>query len=468
MEVRMNSQADEYKRIRNNQRKTSLQNTNQNPAYRFGLLKQVKKMLQEHEGAWLDSLRKDLKKPPVEAYASEIGVLLNEIDETTKHLVDWMQPKTKHRLLLTGLEEVKIIKKPYGSVLVIAPWNYPLQLALMPVIGALAAGNGVVLKPSEFAKETSQLLAKLVPLYFREEELKVIEGDAKVAEQLTALEWDFVFFTGSVQTGKKVYKAAATHLTPVLLELGGKNPLILDETGLNDEAIQQIVWGKFLNAGQSCIAPDTVYVPQSIYEEVLKRLSKQIQAFYGKNPSQSEDYGRIIHEKQFKKVASFLKDGKVYSGGATDKENLYISPTLLVDTKPGSRVTTEEIFGPILPVVPYASLECLLDELSHLSAPLVTYVFSKKQEVADEVDQKLESGALSQNQVIFHSTSPNLPFGGKGNSGLGRYHGQASFDAFSVEKPHYSKKTSVSFSKQYPPYSKIALEALRKFRKYIF
>lgn len=464
----MNSQKDYYKSIRDKQRKASLQTTNNGTAYRLGLLKQVKIMLEENESAWLSALKSDLHKPPVEAYASEMGVLLNEIDEMKKHLTEWMKPKTKRRMLLTGIEEVKISRKPYGSVLVIAPWNYPLQLALMPVIGALATGNSVVLKPSEFAKETSQLLAELVPLYFAEEQLKVIQGDAEVAEQLTAIEWDFVFFTGSVETGKKVYKAAAAHLTPVLLELGGKNPLILDETGLNDEAIKQIAWGKFLNAGQSCIAPDTVYVSQSIYEAFLARLANQIQAFYGKNPLQSEDYGRIIHEKQFKKVVSFLKDGKVYSGGATAKEDLYISPTLLVDIKPGSGAATEEIFGPILPVVPYDSLENLLDELSLLSAPLVTYVFSEKDEVIQKVDQQLESGALSQNQVILHSTSPHLPFGGKGSSGLGRYHGQASFEAFSVEKSHYIRRPSVSFSSQYPPYSKIALGALRKFRKYIF
>ena len=271
-----------------------------------------------------------------------------------------------------------------------------------------------------------------------------------------------------VKDSVEVYKAAAEHLTPVLLELGGKNPLILDETGLNDEAIKQIAWGKFLNAGQSCIAPDTVYVSRPIYEDFLERMTKQIRNFYGKNPSQSNDFGRIIHEKQFKKVASFLKDGKVYSGGATSKEDLYISPTLLVDIKPGSSIATEEIFGPILPVIPYDSLENLLDELSGLSAPLVTYVFSEKDEVIQKVNQQLESGALSQNQVILHSTSPHLPFGGRGQSGLGRYHGQASYEAFSVEKPHYTKKPSVTFSNQFPPYSKIALGALRKFRKYIF
>lgn len=464
----MSSQIEYFKSIRDEQRRVSLKTTNNGVAYRIGLLNQVKRMLEENEFAWLGALKKDLNKPPVEAYASELGVLLNEIDEMKKHLSGWMQPKTKQRLLLTGLEEVEISRKPYGSVLVIGPWNYPLQLALMPVIGALATGNSVVLKPSEFAVETSQLLAELIPFYFEETHLKVIQGDVEVAEQLTALEWDFVFFTGSVETGKKVYQAAAAHLSPVLLELGGKNPLILDETGFNDEAIKQIAWGKFLNAGQSCIAPDTVYVSQSIYEEFLERLASQIQDFYGKNPSQSKDFGRIIHEKQFKKVASFLKDGRIYSGGATNKEDLYISPTILVDIKPGSGVATEEIFGPILPVVPFDSLENILEELSLLSAPLVTYVFSEKEELIHKVDQQLESGALSQNQVILHSTSPHLPFGGKGNSGIGRYHGQASYEAFSVEKSHYIKRAAVSFSSQYPPYSKIALRALQKFRKYIF
>lgn len=457
-----------YKKIRNNQRKQSRYMARRGVQERLQLLRQLKQLLVENEEEWLTALQKDLSKSPVEAYASELAVLLNELDFMKKQLKDWMKPKKHRRLLLTGFESVQVSHEPYGSVLVLAPWNYPLQLALMPVIGALAAGNSVVLKPSEFAPKISRLLSELVPLYFDEKILAVIEGDTKVAEQLTAIEWDFIFFTGSKTTGQKVYEAAAKHLTPVLLELGGKNPCVVDESGLNDETIKQITWGKFLNAGQSCIAPDTIYVEREIYEEFLERLKKEIKVFYGEKPIKSSDYGRMIHEDQLNQVVNFLDDGRVYTGGDYVKEDFYIEPTVLVDIEEGSAVATEEIFGPILPVVPYDSLEELLASLDHLSAPLVSYVFSENTEVVKKVNQQLESGALSHNQVILHSTSPHVPFGGTGKSGFGRYHGKASLQAFSYEKPRYNKHSFFSINSQYPPYTEKALQALRKFRKSIF
>lgn len=455
-------------KLRDKQRNQSQKLAEQGLQQRMHSLSQLKKLLVENEASWLNALKEDLNKPPVEAYASEIGVLLNEIDFIQKKLKSWMKAKKHRRLLLTGYETIEVSRRPYGSVLVLAPWNYPLQLALMPVIGALAAGNSVVLKPSEYASSTSQLLAELVPLYFKESILAVIEGDYEVAEQLTAIEWDFIFFTGSKDTGEKVYEAASKHLTPVLLELGGKNPCIVDETGLNEETIQQIVWGKFLNAGQSCIAPDTIYVDRKIYPEFLEKVTHQIETFYGENPKDSPDYGRMIHEEQFNRTVELMKEGQVYYGGESSKEERYMSPTVLVDIHPESAVATEEIFGPILPIVPYDSLDRLLDQLHHLSVPLVTYVFSQKDELVHQIAQKIESGAVSHGQVISHAASPYLPFGGKGDSGFGRYHGEASFKSFSFEKSVYSKKTFFSLTSQYPPYTENALHALRKFRKRIF
>lgn len=464
----MVKQQEEFIKLRNQQRKQSQKLAKQGSQPKIDLLTQLKKLLVENEDSWLMALKQDLNKPPVEAYASELGLVLNEIDFFQKNLNNWLKAKKQRRLLLTGLERVKISRQPYGSVLVLAPWNYPLQLALMPVIGALAARNSVVLKPSEYAPATSRLLTELVPLYFNESTFTVIEGDSEVAEQLTAIEWDFIFFTGSKKTGQKVYQAASRHLTPVLLELGGKNPCIVDETGLNAQTIQQIVWGKFLNAGQSCIAPDTVYVNRKIYAEFLEKITRQIERFYGDNPIESPDYGRIIHEKQFNRTVDFLEDGRVYYGGKSDEDKLYISPTVLVDIKPESAVTTEEIFGPVLPIVPYDSLDNLLIQLHHLSAPLVTYVFSESNEVVQQINQNLESGALSHGQVISHAASPYLPFGGKGDSGFGRYHGEASFNSFSYEKSLYTKNTLFNLTSQYPPYTKKALNALRQFRKHLF
>lgn len=437
-------------------------------ASRLHSLTQLKEMLVTHESEWLQALNKDLHKPEVEAYASEIGVLLNEIDFITKNLARWMKPDSKRRLLLVGIDKAITSRFPYGSVLVLSPWNYPLQLALMPVIGALASGNGVVLKPSEFSPATSALLARLVPLYFPQDTFYVIEGDDMVAEGLTNLHWDFVFFTGSPRVGSKVYQAAARHLTPVSLELGGKNPCILDESGLTEDAIQKIAWGKFLNAGQSCIAPDTVYVPSHLLEPFLEKMKKQIHAFYGDFPEQSPDYGRIINTKQFHQVLQYLGDGTIYYGGENREETCFIAPTLLTAIKPGSAITKEEIFGPILPVIPYDSLATLKEELNQLPPPLCTYVFSSKKETIKQLAKGLKCGTFVVNEIIIQAVNPHIAFGGIGKSGIGRYHGKASFETFTYLRADYSKWSLLSLKQQFPPYTNLALNALRKLRKKIF
>lgn len=436
--------------------------------HRLYALSQIKRLLVEHEEEWLAALNADLHKHPVEAYASEISVLLNEIDFIQKKLRMWLKSDSKRRLLLSGTDKVVTTRQPYGSVLVIAPWNYPLQLALMPVIGALAGGNGVVLKPSESAPTTSHLLNTLIPVYFPKKVIHVIEGDHIVSEKLTALQWDFIFFTGSPETGKKVYEAAARNLTPVLLELGGKNPCILDESGMTPDAIKKIIWGKFLNAGQSCIAPDTVYVPREQLPLVLEMMKKQIIAFYGENPQVSPDYGRIVHTEHFERVVSFLDDGHIYYGGDASKEARYIGPTLLIDVAPGSPASTEEIFGPILPVVPYDSLATVIESLEAAPAPLCTYIFSKDAYTQKQITTATRSGAVSINEVMVQAVNPFVAFGGVGESGLGKYHGEASFQAFTYPQPVYVKGTSVTLAKQFPPYSQVALRTLRKLRRKIF
>lgn len=461
-------QKEQYRSLQAKQRARSRRLGDQGGRERLRVLQQVRNMLTENEDRWLDALYQDLGKAPVEAYASELAVLLNELEHTRKHLLKWMKPRRDGRLLLTGHERTAVSHYPYGSVLILSPWNYPLQLALMPVIGALAAGNGCFLKPSEYARATTALLSELVPRYLEPEVLTIVVGDGDTAADLTHLEWDFIFFTGSPATGRKVYQAAAEHLTPVLLELGGKNPCILDESGLSDTTLQEIGWGKFLNAGQSCIAPDTVYVPRSHYREFLERMQAQIIQFYGENPQESPDYGRIIHQEQLDKQLSLLKEGRIYYGGHYVCEDRYLSPTLLIDTEKGSAVRREEIFGPILPVIPYDSLDEVVAELRQLPAPLVIYVFSSKQQTIRELESGLESGAVSINRVISHAANPYLPFGGKGKSGMGRYHGLASFQAFSYQRSRYIQKPQVSFPQQYPPYPKNGVRGLRKIRKHLF
>lgn len=459
---------DKVKDIRKAQRR-KVQSADPRTAYteRIEALDQLKALIVDNEEVWFQALEEDLSKSPEEAYATEIALLLNEIDFMKKNLRKWMKPRKKRRLLLTGLEKVEVSRRPYGSILVIAPWNFPVQLSLMPVIGALAAGNSVVLKPSEHAPATSRQLAQLIPLYFESDLLRVIEGDKEVARQLTAVDWDFIFFTGSVSTGQKVYEAASRNLTPVLLQLGGKNPCIVDDSPLSDETVKQIIWGKFTNAGQACIAPDTVYIDRRRYAEFLEKAEKQIQDFYGKRPVDASHYSRIIHDKQFEHLVDFLGDGEIVCGGHFSREELYIAPTLLVNVEKNSPVTKEEIFGPILPVVPYDSLDDLTAHLGSLPPPIVTYVFSDNPSLSRRIDRQLESASVVTNQILLQAGSPHVPFGGKGESGIGTYHGEASFKALTYEKVAYSKRNFPPSSRAYPPYEKETLSLIRRFRKYI-
>lgn len=307
-----------------------------------------------------------------------------------------------------------------------------------------------------------------MPQYLPAEWLYVIEGDSQVAQTLTAAQWDMVFFTGSPQTGQKVYQAAAKHLTPVVMELGGKNPCIVDETAFNSNTIQQILWGKFLNAGQTCIAPDSVYVPRSIYLSFLEKLKEGLIQFYGEEAILSEDYGRIVHQDHLNKLKKFLDQGLIYHGGQLQDDMNYMAPTIMTDIQLDSPLGQEEIFGPILPVIPYDSVDDVIAHYKKLSVPLVVYVFSKDQKLLSKVEDELESGALSINQVMVHVTSPNVPFGGKGRSGMGNYHGQASYRAFSYERSIYRKFTPFSLSQQFPPYSKASIKALKLLRRIIY
>lgn len=431
-------------------------------------LQRLKAMLENNEKRWLEALHLDLGKPAVEGYASEIAVLLNEIDYTMKQLKEWMAPETAKRTLLGSVEHADIQRLPHGSVLIVSPWNYPLQLALMPLIGALAAGNSCFLKPSEYAPATSRLLAHLIGRYFPREVVTVVEGGADTAEQLLGLDWDFIFFTGSKRVGKIVHQKAAEQTIPVVLELGGKNPCIVDETGVTRERVQQIVWGKFLNAGQSCIAPDTVYVQETVLPQFLESARESIRAFYGDASEKRADFGQIVSHDHFDRLVGYLHEGRVYSGGRHKREERFLEPTLLTEVDPKSRVLQDEIFGPVLPVVPYTNLNDLLKELNAKPSPLVTYFFSREEAAAQKAAQRVRSGAFSFNQVIRHAAASHLPFGGVGASGFGRYHGKAGFDTFTYQKVQYTQKPFIGSTVQYPPYKASQLGWLKKLRKYLF
>jgi aldehyde dehydrogenase (NAD+) len=430
-------------------------------------LMKLKSILLEHEASILKALQSDLGKPAFESYSSEMAVLLNEIDYVGKHLTKWNRPVRSRHLKLGYVESLNRMRHPYGSVLIIGSWNYPVQLTLMPAIGAIAGGNRCVIKPSEHAPATAELLKEIINHAFPPEQLHVVTGDAQIASLLTSASFDLIFFTGSTKTGRVVAEQAAKQLTPVILELGGKNPCLMDETGFSTAAIREIVWGKFLNAGQTCIAPDTLFVHHSIYEKVLAELSMTISAFYGDQPQASGDYSRICTNAQFQKMIDFIGQGTVRHGGMHDRNDRFIAPTVLTDIKPGSPMLEEEIFGPVLPVIPYIDLKTLLSSGILQRDSLTGYIFSKNKNHIQRFKEHMRSPTISVNQVIHHAASPHLAFGGVGRSGSGAYHGKAGFLAFSYEKADYTTVHYLRFQGKFPPYSDRNLIALKKLRRWL-
>jgi aldehyde dehydrogenase (NAD+) len=430
-------------------------------------LLKLKAILLENEEAFIGALRSDLGKPPFEAYSSEIAVLLNEIDYVCKYLGKWMRPVRSRHLKMGYVERINRERHPHGSVLIIGSWNYPLQLSLMPAIGAIAAGNRCVIKPSEHAPATAQLLKEVMNQTFPPEQVTVVTGDAGTASLLTSSPFDLIFFTGSGETGKLVAEQAAGELTPVILELGGKNPCIIDETGFSEAAIRDIVWGKFLNAGQTCIAPDTLFVHESIFEKTLAELSASISAFYGNRPQANWDYGRICTDAHFQKVVEFIGQGDVRHGGTYDRGDRFIAPTVVTDVEPGSPILQEEIFGPVLPVIPFTDLNTLLSSGMIQRDALTGYMFSKDKGGIRLFKDHMQSPTISVNQVIHHAASPHIAFGGKGRSGYGAYHGKAGFLAFSYEKTDYRAYHFIRLGGKFPPYSDRNMKALKRLRRWL-
>jgi len=433
---------------------------------RIDRLERLRTMIEDHENEWSDALYSDLKKPRIESYTSEIATALNEIDYMLTHLKSWMTSNSQVKRNAIGKTAQTVLRKPYGSILIISPWNYPLQLTLVPLVGAVAAGNRCFVKPSEKSRAVSHLIKKLAAKYFRPEEIFVVEGEADTARTLLEMDWDYIFFTGSPGVGRKVYEAAARTLTPVTLELGGKNPCIVDESNCTKESVRKIIWGKFLNAGQTCIAPDTVYIHASVREVFTKLAIETIREFYGREAEQSQDYGRLIDASHFDKLKSYLTHGEILYGGTGKAGALYIEPTLMGNIDADSPLAAEEIFGPILPIVTYESFSELLKKLNQRDAPLVTYLFSERAERVKEAERSVRTGSLMINQVIFHGADPEIPFGGIGTSGLGRYHGRASYDTFTYEKVIYHQQADYANQVIFPPYSSKALKMLKTVKKW--
>ncbi|PTX61399.1 aldehyde dehydrogenase (NAD+) [Kordia periserrulae] len=434
-------------------------------SYRKKALKKLLKEVKAREEDICDALYADFKKPKFESVITETGIVISELKLAIKKLKSWSKPKRVWPALLNFPSKDRIHSEPYGTTLIIAPWNYPYQLAIAPLIGAVAAGNTVVVKPSELTPNTSQIVEEIISAVFDDRHVKVVQGGVPASEALLAERWDYIFFTGSVNVGKIVAKAAAPNLTPVTLELGGKNPCIVDIHTDFKLTAKRIVWGKFLNAGQTCIAPDYLIVQAQAKFDFIKALVDEIETAYGNNPQESPDYPRIINEKNFERLAELLEGEKVLYGGKVDKDELYIAPTLLDEPSLDSNVMQDEIFGPILPIQVYSSLDDISNMIANYEKPLSLYVFSNDKKFANRMIARHSFGGGAINDTVTHFVNHRMPFGGVGHSGIGAYHGKHSFDTFSHKKSITNKKTWLDIPMRYAPY-KGKLKLLKFFLKY--
>ncbi|WP_343707228.1 aldehyde dehydrogenase [Flavobacterium sp.] len=423
-----------------------------NIGYRKETLKKLLYNIQKSEDLIVKALYDDFKKPEFEAVLTETNYVISELKDVIKNINKWAKPERVFPSLLNFPSSDYIYKEPYGEVLIIAPWNYPFQLALCPLIAAVAAGNRVVLKPSELTPHTSAIIAKIIEKTFHVNHVEVYEGGVEVSNKLLAQRWDYIFFTGSVAVGKIVAKAAAENLTPVTLELGGKNPCIVDETANLKLAAKRIVWGKFINAGQTCIAPDYILIQKNMKVNFISYLIEEIIKAYGKKIDKSSDFARIINTKNWYRLTSMIQDEHVLFGGESDANKLYISPTLLEEPDLDSPVMKEEIFGPILPILVYENESDIDKIVSRYEKPLSFYIFSENNSFTKKLISKYSFGGGCINDTVVHFSNNRLPFGGVGHSGIGAYHGKRSFDTFSHHKAIVKKGNWLDLPMRYAPY----------------
>ncbi|MGG7508674.1 aldehyde dehydrogenase family protein [Plantibacter sp. YIM 135249] len=422
--------------------------------WRIRQLKALKQLLLERGDELERALHTDLAKNGTETQLTEIGLIVGELDHTLRHLRGWLRPSRVPVPLALAPATAKVVPEPVGVALVIGPWNYPVQLCLGPVIGAIAAGNSVLLKPSELAPATSTALARLLPEYLDDRAVVVLEGGHEIVTALLEERFDHIFYTGSGAVGRIVARAAAEHLTPVTLELGGKSPVYVDDTVDLADAARRIVWGKLLNAGQTCVAPDYLLATRSVADRLLPYLRDAIHEFYGEDPSTSADYGRIVNERHHARISGLLDGLTPAIGGETDAEDRYIAPTVVNGVDPSAEIMQQEIFGPVLPIVHVSGLEQAIAHIRAGDKPLALYVFSDDAETRRRFTRDTSSGALAFGVPAAHLLVPGLPFGGVGESGMGRYHGKYSFDAFTHEKAVLSKPLAPdTMSLIYSPYT---------------
>lgn len=434
-------------------------------SYRKQTLLKLLEVISKREQDIIAALWDDFRKPAFETVLTEVSLVQSELKDAIRKIRWRSRRKMVFPNLLNFPSLDYIYPEPYGKVLIIAPWNYPFLLAMTPLISAISAGNSVVLKPSEHTPNTASVLEIIIAEVFDPVHAEVFQGGAEVAEKLIKQRWDYIFFTGSIPVGKLVAKAAAEYLTPVTLELGGKNPCIIDQTANIPLAAKRIAWGKFLNAGQTCIAPDYLLVHHSVKEKLIESLKQEITAFYGGNPKESEDFPRIINGTQFDRLAHMIDATKVVFGGDSDKSQRYISPTILDEPAAESTLLSEEIFGPILPILSYKTEDDIGKTIGKHEKPLSLYIFSDNKPFTKKIIRTYSFGGGCVNDTMIHFSNKRLPFGGVGHSGYGCYHGKSGFDTFSHYKSITRKATWLDIPLRYAPYGK-KLNLIRKILKW--
>ncbi|XP_055621207.1 aldehyde dehydrogenase, dimeric NADP-preferring-like isoform X1 [Toxorhynchites rutilus septentrionalis] len=428
-----------------------------NVDFREKQLKNLLRMYEENSTEMVNVLASDLRKHKQEAHVLEIDFLINDIRNTIFNLREWVKPETPEKTMVNIMDGVYIYKDPYGVVLVIGAWNYPLQLTLVPVAAAIAAGNCVLIKPSEVAAATSKFIAEMIPKYLDSECYRVVEGGAKETSEILKQKFDYVFYTGSGRVGRLVHQACNENLTPCTLELGGKSPCYIDSTADIPIATKRILWGKFINAGQTCIAPDYLLCSKDVQKQFLEEAGKILKEWYGSNPKDSPDLCRIINQQHFQRLSAMIKGANVAIGGDTDSEEKYIAPTILIDVSPNDPVMQDEIFGPILPIINVENAYEAIRFINSRQNALSMYIFSCKKSDINQLIANTTCGGICVNDTLTHFSVETLPFGGVGSSGMGAYHGKYSFDTFTHRKSCLSKDFNVIgetlAASRYPPYS---------------
>lgn len=441
--------------IFNSQKEFFYSNKTKDINYRINNLKKLKNLIKENEQDIMDALYKDLRKSNFESYATEIGIVYDELNIHIKNLRKWSKREKRKSPIVHFPAKSYIYKDPYGVTLIIGPFNYPFQLVIAPLIGAISAGNCAIIKPSESTQNIALLLEKIINENFKENYIRVVNplGGKDTVSYLLDLKFDYIFFTGSVRVGKIIMEKASKNLIPVTLELGGKSPCIVDNSAKLGLAAKRIVWGKFLNAGQTCVAPDYILVQKDIKEKLLKELKKELLLQFGSDIKSSSDFPRIVNKHSLLRLKNYLNDGEIYFGGSVDEKDLYLEPTILTNIKENSLIMEEEIFGPILPILEYSSLDEALTYVINKDKPLALYYFSEDSTSIEKVLNSTTSGGVTINDTIIHVASSYLPFGGVGPSGMGAYHGKASFDVFTHKKSVIKRGTFIEFPIKFAPYN---------------